>query len=93
VINLTPLIRTGYRVGVPFGGSWTEILNSDADLYGGSGAGNYGEVAADAEPAHGKPFSLSLTLPPLSAVVFEATSPAEPAVQPAPAETPPAPAS
>jgi 1,4-alpha-glucan branching enzyme len=76
VLNLTPVVRTGYRIGVPFGGDWTEILNSDAEVYGGSGAGNYGQVTADPEPFHGRPFSLCLTLPALSTLVFEAEQPA-----------------
>jgi 1,4-alpha-glucan branching enzyme len=76
VLNLTPVVRTGYRIGVPFGGDWTEILNTDAEVYGGSGAGNYGQVTADPEPFHGRPFSLCITLPPLSALVFESEQPA-----------------
>ena len=71
VCNFTPVPRHHYRVGVPWGGSWRETLNSDAELYGGSGVGNQG--AADAVPmnCHDQPFSLSLTLPPLSVLFFE----------------------
>ena len=67
--NFTPVPRDGYRVGVPFGGVWKEILNSDAHQYGGSGIGNYGAIAADDIACHGRPCSLRLNLPPL-AVVF-----------------------
>jgi 1,4-alpha-glucan branching enzyme len=72
VFNFTPVPRTGYRVGVPHGGYWRELLNSDAQDYGGSGMGNLGGVHADPEPAHGRPFSLRLTLPPLGALFFKA---------------------
>jgi 1,4-alpha-glucan branching enzyme len=68
--NFTPVVRTAYRVGVPRAGRWREVLNGDAAEYGGSGIGNLGGVQADAEPWHGRPFSLSLTLPPLGAVVL-----------------------
>ncbi len=72
VCNFTPVPRYGYRVGVPFGGLWKEVLNSDAIEYGGSGVGNLGGgVEAERVPAHGRPCSLSLTLPPArGAVVF-----------------------
>jgi 1,4-alpha-glucan branching enzyme len=69
VCNFTPVPRTEYRVGVPRGGFWREVLNSDAKDYAGSGVGNGGGVMTEATPSHGQPFSLSLTLPPL-AVVF-----------------------
>ena len=64
--NFTPVVRAGYRVGVPHGGRWTEILNSDAADYGGSGQGNLGRVETESIPSHGFPQSLSLTLPPLA---------------------------
>jgi 1,4-alpha-glucan branching enzyme len=76
VLNFTPLPRAGYRIGVPRGGRWVERLNSDAEAYGGSGAGNQGGCEAAAVPHHGRPFSLALTVPPLGAVVFAA--PGEP---------------
>ncbi|MDR7416663.1 MAG: 1,4-alpha-glucan branching protein GlgB [Armatimonadota bacterium] len=66
--NFTPVPRPHYRVGVPRPGYWREILNSDAETYGGSGWGNLGGVWAEAIPAHGRPYSLDLTLPPLGAV-------------------------
>jgi 1,4-alpha-glucan branching enzyme len=64
-------------VGVPCGGPWTERLNSDATDYGGSGVGNWGGVEAVAEPCHGRPWSVRLTLPPLSVLVLEAAGAAE----------------
>lgn len=70
VCNFTPVVRYGYRLGVPFGGFWQELLNSDAEVYGGSGVGNLGGVEAEATASHGRPYSLTLTLPPLAAVYF-----------------------
>jgi len=70
VCNLTPVVRHNYRVGVPYGGFWREVLNSDAYLYGGSGQGNLGGVEAAPTPSHGRTNSLSLTLPPLAVVFF-----------------------
>jgi 1,4-alpha-glucan branching enzyme len=70
VCNFTPVVRRGYRVGVPAGGRWIEALNTDAESYGGSNVGNDGGVDAWEEGMHGRPFSLSLTLPPYSAVVM-----------------------
>jgi 1,4-alpha-glucan branching enzyme len=71
VFNFTPVPRTGYRVGVPGGGYWRELLNSDAKDYGGSGMGNFGGVHAHPEPMHGRPYSVTLTLPPLGALFFK----------------------
>jgi 1,4-alpha-glucan branching enzyme len=71
VCNFTPVTREGYRVGVPYGGWWKELLNSDATVYGGSGMGNRGGLHAAALPWHGQPCSLLLTLPPLSVVFFK----------------------
>jgi 1,4-alpha-glucan branching enzyme len=71
VCNFTPVVRTNYAVGVPQGGFWRERLNSDAPVYGGSGQGNFGGVTAAPVPVHGRPYSLWLTLPPLSCVVLE----------------------
>ncbi|WNO53651.1 1,4-alpha-glucan branching protein GlgB [Stakelama saccharophila] len=68
LLNLTPEPRTGYRTGMPRGGRWVEIFNSDADLYGGSNFGNGGAVEAADEPLHGQPASASVTLPPLAAI-------------------------
>ena len=69
VANLTPMPHHGYRIGVPHAGYWSEIINSDADIYGGSNMGNNGGVHATPQAAHGFAQSLELTLPPL-AVVF-----------------------
>jgi 1,4-alpha-glucan branching enzyme len=71
VCNFTPVPRTNYVVGVPTGGTWREILNSDAAAYGGSGMGNLGVVRAAPVPAHARYHSLSLTLPPLAAVYLK----------------------
>jgi 1,4-alpha-glucan branching enzyme len=72
VCNFTPVPRFHYRVGVPVGGQWREIVNTDASVYGGSGLGNSGSVQADEHAIHGHPASLSLTLPPLSTLVLRA---------------------
>jgi 1,4-alpha-glucan branching enzyme len=72
VCNFTPVPRAEYRVGVPHGGYWREMLNSDAREYAGSGMGNLGGVQAEEVPMHGRPFSLRLTLPPLGALFFKA---------------------
>jgi 1,4-alpha-glucan branching enzyme len=71
VCNFTPLPRHGYRVGVPCGGRWEEILNSDAQAYGGSGVGNFGAVHAERQPYDGHEHSLSLSLPPLGAIFLK----------------------
>ena len=71
VCNFTPVPRTNYSVGVPGGGYWRELLNSDAAIYGGSGMGNLGGVEAAPIPAHGRSHSLALTLPPLGMVLFK----------------------
>jgi 1,4-alpha-glucan branching enzyme len=68
VLNFAPVLRTDYRVGVPLGGGWRELLNSDAQPYGGSGEGNLGRVQATDVPFHGAPQSICLTLPPLAAL-------------------------
>jgi 1,4-alpha-glucan branching enzyme len=71
VLNCTPVPRINYRVGVPHGGRWKELLNSDATIYGGSGMGNLGVVEATATPYHGRQQSIVMTLPPLSIVVLQ----------------------
>ncbi|MEK9628167.1 MAG: 1,4-alpha-glucan branching protein GlgB [Nitrospinota bacterium] len=68
VLNFTPAPRFKYRIGVPREGLWKEVLNSDAHDYHGSGVGNLGGVESDSVPFHGQPYSLEITLPPLSAV-------------------------
>jgi len=69
--NFTPIPRHNYRVGAPKGGFWDELLNSDAQDYGGSGQGNLGGIEASPIPIHGLPFSLNLTLPPLGVVFMK----------------------
>jgi 1,4-alpha-glucan branching enzyme len=69
--NLTPVPRTGYRIGVPIAGRWRELLNSDAELYGGSGLGNLGGKDSEELAAHGRPRSIAVTLPPLAGVLFK----------------------
>ena len=71
VFNFTPVPRYNYRVGVPQGGRWREVLNSDADLYGGSGMGNQGGADAQPMPYEDLHHSLTLTLPPLAVLVFK----------------------
>jgi 1,4-alpha-glucan branching enzyme len=71
VLNFTPVPRYEYRVGVPNGGGWREIFNSDSSLYGGGNIGNGGHVWAMDEPWAGQPHSLCLTLPPLGAVMLK----------------------
>lgn len=71
VCNFTPVPRYEYRVGVPSPGFWREVLNTDAREYGGSGIGNLGGCEASSQGWHGRPYSLSLTLPPLAAAFFK----------------------
>jgi 1,4-alpha-glucan branching enzyme len=71
VSNFTPVPRDGYRIGVPLPGTYREVVNSDAALYGGSNMGNGGSVVAREEESHGHPYSLCLTLPPLATLILE----------------------
>ncbi len=71
VLNLTPLVRDQYRVGLPQGGFWREALNSDAEIYGGSNRGNLGGVTAEEYQVHSQPYSAVFTLPPVSVTVFK----------------------
>ena len=66
--------RYGYRLGLPKGGTWPELLNTDSELYGGSGVGNLGGVQAEEKPWHDQPFSAEVTLPPLGVVWFQPSS-------------------
>jgi 1,4-alpha-glucan branching enzyme len=68
VLNLSPVPRYDYRVGMPVAGRWREALNTDSPYYGGSGVGNLGAVEAAAVPWHDQPYSALVTLPPLGAV-------------------------
>ncbi len=70
VCNFTPVVRKGYRIGVPQGGFYEEVLNSDAEKYGGGNVGSLGGVEADAKAMHGRPYSLSINVPPFAAVVL-----------------------
>ena len=63
--NFTPVVRDGYRIGVPSGGTWEVLLNSDSPGFWGTGVGSTGAVKAEEIPMHGRPFSLELDLPPL----------------------------
>jgi 1,4-alpha-glucan branching enzyme len=69
--NFTPVTRFNYMIGAPKMGYWAEILNSDARDYGGSGQGNMGGVESSPIPLHGRPSSLTITLPPLAIVIFK----------------------
>jgi 1,4-alpha-glucan branching enzyme len=69
--NFTPASRSGYRVGVPESGFYKELLNSDSEYYGGSNLGNGGGVEAELIPWHGRPCSITITLPPLAVVIFK----------------------
>jgi 1,4-alpha-glucan branching enzyme len=70
LVNATPTVHHGYRIGVPEPGRWAELLNSDSEFYGGSGVGNLGGVVADDHPWHGFEHSISVTVPPLAVVLF-----------------------
>jgi 1,4-alpha-glucan branching enzyme len=70
--NFTPVPRHDYRIGVPLPGRYAERINTDAQIYGGSGVGNAGEVSAEPHPMHGHAYSLRLQLPPLAVLVFTA---------------------
>jgi 1,4-alpha-glucan branching enzyme len=72
LFNFTPVPRPNYQVGVPVAGRWLERLNSDARLYGGAGWGNLGGVETSPIGRHGHPQSLTVTLPPLGALLFTA---------------------
>ncbi|NBX29221.1 1,4-alpha-glucan branching protein GlgB [bacterium] len=69
--NFTPVPREGYRLGVPCGGTYAEIFNGDSTWYGGTNLGNAGALEAEPVPHHGRDHSVSLTLPPLAAVVLK----------------------
>ncbi len=71
VANFTPVVRYHYTVGVPLPGYYREIMNSDAEIYGGSNVGNWGVVEARSEPAHQRAYSLSLTIPPFGCLILK----------------------
>jgi 1,4-alpha-glucan branching enzyme len=70
VCNFTPVPRQNLLVGVPEPGLWREVLNTDSEHYGGSGIGNMGGVDTQPVPWHGRPRTLTVTVPPLACVVF-----------------------
>ena len=74
VCNFTPVPRENYLIGVPHGGTWREILNSDSWIYGGSGMGNFGAVESAPVRAHGRYHALTMRLPPLAVVLLRAES-------------------
>ena len=76
-VNLTPEPRVNYRIGAPLAGLWRELLNTDAETYGGGNVGAGGRVQSEPVPAHGESVSLNLVLPPLGAVLlkFEDSTP------------------
>jgi 1,4-alpha-glucan branching enzyme len=71
VINFAGVAHEAYRLALPAGGQWNEILNTDAPFYGGSGVGNLGAIQAEEVEWHGRPYSASVRVPPLGAVWFE----------------------
>jgi 1,4-alpha-glucan branching enzyme len=71
VCNFTPVVRQGYRIGVPREGAYSEVLNTDASCYAGSGVGNSGRVDAQPFSSHGRPFTLLLNLPPLGTLILK----------------------
>lgn len=74
ICNNTPVVRENYRVGVPLAGIWDECLNSDAEAYGGSGQGNFGQVETVPVGSHGYYYSLTLRLPPLGVLYLRPRS-------------------
>ncbi|MDF1586076.1 1,4-alpha-glucan branching protein GlgB [Marinimicrococcus flavescens] len=75
VCNFTPVVRPGYRVGLPEGGAWREIINTDSGHYGGSGVLNAAALESTGTSWHGRPHSIELTLPPLATVVLAPAAP------------------
>jgi 1,4-alpha-glucan branching enzyme len=75
IANLAPVPRENYRIGLPAGGAWHELLNTDSTYYGGTGIGNLGEVKAEERGWHDQPFSAEVTLPPLAAVWLRPADP------------------
>ncbi|MCK3656934.1 1,4-alpha-glucan branching enzyme [Pasteurellaceae bacterium Macca] len=66
ISNFTPVVRENYVIGVHSLGEYKEVLNSDANYYMGSNVGNFGQICAEETPSHGKPYSISVTIPPLA---------------------------
>jgi hypothetical protein len=93
VCNFTPVTRHGYRIGLPKAGVWKEVLNTDADFYGGTGVGNLGAITAEGMPWDYREYSAPMESPGLSTVIFqwEGAMAAAPAVTPVVAEPAPTP--
>jgi 1,4-alpha-glucan branching enzyme len=72
IVNFTPVPRRHYRLGVPGAGDYEELLNSDAEVYGGSNIGNQGRVSAERKPSHGNEWSINVTVPPLGFLLLKA---------------------
>ncbi|ACZ31436.1 1,4-alpha-glucan branching enzyme [Xylanimonas cellulosilytica DSM 15894] len=70
VVNFAGVPHEGYRLALPEGGTWREAMNTDAELYGGSGVGNLGQIHAEPVPWHGRPYSAAVRVPPLGAVIL-----------------------
>ena len=68
--NFSPVHRDGYRVGVPVGGKYQAILNSDDAEFGGTGLGDQGLIATEEIPCHGQEQSMTIDLPPMSGMIF-----------------------
>jgi 1,4-alpha-glucan branching enzyme len=71
VANATPVVHHNYQLGVPEAGFWREIINSDAETYGGSNVGNYGGVQSEGREWMGRQYSIVIHLPPLATVAFK----------------------
>ena len=71
VVNFTPIPRFDYRIGVPLACTYQEMINSDSAYYGGSNLGNLGAIQATAQPWMGRPYSITLTLPPLAVLIIK----------------------
>jgi 1,4-alpha-glucan branching enzyme len=72
VCNFSPLVIAGYRVGLPRAGNYKQLLNTDAEVYGGGGIGVVKSVKAESVPSHGLDYSAEITLPPLATMWFQA---------------------
>ena len=71
ILNFTPVVRQPYRLGVPEAGHYREVINTDAEVYAGSNAGNQGGVDTEDIPTHGYEHSVSLVLPPLACLILK----------------------
>jgi 1,4-alpha-glucan branching enzyme len=74
-VNFTPVVRDAYRIGVPRGGWYREVMNTDSSYYGGSNVGLGGGIEAEDTPSHGYPCSLTLRIPPLAALILQPEHP------------------